>query len=150
MNHSQRTSTKSVVDIVLSMFGLISLAPFWAVTWFLILLEDGFPVLIKQKRIGKNGKGFDSYKFRFMHRISLDEKISIQAQEDDARITKIGRFLRNTAMDESPQLINILIGQMSFVGPRPLLQSEVEINGEEKHVDILIPHVGQYGFARLW
>ena len=127
---------KRVLDFVGSIKGLILISPFWAVAWFLILLEDGFPVMIKQKRIGKDGIPFDSLKFRSMHKISLGEKVSIQAQEDDKRITRVGRFLRNTALDESPQLINILLGQMSFVGPRPLLLSEVELNGEKQHVDI--------------
>jgi lipopolysaccharide/colanic/teichoic acid biosynthesis glycosyltransferase len=136
LNHCKFSPAKRIFDIVLSIKGLALLTPFWAVAWFLILLEDGFPVFIKQRRIGKNGIVFDSFKFRSMHKLSLDEHVSIQAREDDTRITKVGRFLRNTALDESPQLINILMGQMSFVGPRPLLQSEVEINGQEQQFDI--------------
>jgi lipopolysaccharide/colanic/teichoic acid biosynthesis glycosyltransferase len=135
-NHSRLPLAKRVFDIIISLKGLVLVAPFWAVAWFLILLEDGFPVMIKQKRIGKDGIPFDSFKFRSMHKVSLGEKVNIQAQEDDKRITRVGRFLRNTALDESPQLINILLGQMSFVGPRPLLQSEVEINGEKQHIEI--------------
>ena len=92
--------------------------------------------MIKQKRIGKDGIPFDSFKFSSMHKLALGEKVSLQAQEDDKRVTRVGRILRNTALDESPQLINILLGQMSFLGPRPLLQSEVEINGEKQHIDI--------------
>ena len=127
---------KRIFDIVSALNGLVLVSPFWAVAWFLILLEDGFPVLIKQKRIGKDGQIFDSFKFRSMYKVSLSEKVSIQAGERDTRITNVGRFLRNTALDESPQLINILMGQMSFVGPRPLLQSEVEINGEQDQIEI--------------
>ena len=127
---------KRIFDIIVSIKGLVVLSPFWAVAWFLIFLEDGFPVMIKQKRIGKDGIPVGSFKFRSMNKVSLGEKVSLQAQEDDERITRVGRFLRNTALDESPQLINILLGQMSFVGPRPLLQSEVEINGEEQSIDI--------------
>jgi len=136
MNYEHRSRLKWFFDGLLSFVGLILLSPIWAVAWFLILLEDGGPVLIKQKRIGKNGVIFDSFKFRSMYKTSLAENINIQAQEDDARVTRFGRFVRNTALDESPQLINVLMGEMSFVGPRPLLQSEVEINGGEQHVDI--------------
>jgi lipopolysaccharide/colanic/teichoic acid biosynthesis glycosyltransferase len=136
LNHSRLPLTKRILDVATSIKGLVLLSPFWAVAWFLILLEDGFPVLIKQKRIGKDGVPFDSFKFRSMHKVSLGEDVCIQAQEGDKRITRVGRFLRNTALDESPQLINILLGQMSFVGPRPLLQSEVEINGKKQHIEI--------------
>jgi undecaprenyl phosphate N,N'-diacetylbacillosamine 1-phosphate transferase len=135
-NHPKRISCKILFDIIMSIIGLILLAPFWIVIWFVILFEDGLPVLIKQKRIGKNGKLFDAYKFRSMHKSSLAAEVNMQAEENDSRITKIGRLLRNTAMDESPQLINILLGQMSFVGPRPLLKSEVEVSKASDETDM--------------
>lgn len=119
---------KRLLDIIMSLFGLLILAPVWVIIWLSIVIEDGFPVVIKQCRIGKDGKQFDAYKFRSMHRSSLNDCVNIQAHENDARITKIGRILRNTAIDESPQLLNILLGQMSFVGPRPLLACEVEVH----------------------
>jgi len=136
MNHGKISITKRILDILLSLLGLVMLSPVWAVIWIAVLVEDGFPVLLKQKRIGKKGIPFDSFKLRSMYKTSTNEEISTQAKEDDPRITKIGKVLRNTAMDESPQLINILIGEMSFVGPRPLLQSEVEVNGGNQYIDI--------------
>jgi lipopolysaccharide/colanic/teichoic acid biosynthesis glycosyltransferase len=120
----------------MSIIGLILLAPFWIVIWFVILFEDGLPILIKQKRIGKDGRLFSAYKFRSMHKSSLTEEVNTQAGENDSRITKIGRVLRNTAMDESPQLINILLGQMSFVGPRPLLEHEVQVSKSSEDTDM--------------
>jgi lipopolysaccharide/colanic/teichoic acid biosynthesis glycosyltransferase len=119
---------KRLLDIIMALFGLLILAPVWVIIWVSIVVEDGFPVVIKQCRIGKNGKQFNAYKFRSMHRSSLNDCVNIQAHENDTRITKIGRILRNTAIDESPQLLNILLGQMSFVGPRPLLACEIEVN----------------------
>ena len=136
MNFYKNSFTKRILDIFLSLLGLVMLSPVWAVIWIAVLMEDGFPVLLKQKRIGKNGIPFDSFKLRSMNKTSLREEISAQAKEDDPRITKIGKILRNTAMDESPQLINILRGEMSFVGPRPLLQAEVEVNSDNQNVDI--------------
>jgi lipopolysaccharide/colanic/teichoic acid biosynthesis glycosyltransferase len=119
---------KRILDVLMACVGLLMLAPLWVFVWVIIVAEDGFPVFIKQCRIGKNGSQFNAYKFRSMHKSSLDDCVQMQAHEHDRRITKIGRFLRNTAMDESPQLLNILFGEMSFVGPRPLLACEVEVH----------------------
>jgi lipopolysaccharide/colanic/teichoic acid biosynthesis glycosyltransferase len=122
---------KRVFDVTLALVGLVLLSPLWVLIWIAIVIEDGFPVFIKQKRIGKNGLIFDYYKFRSMARSSLKEEINIQAAPDDSRITKVGRIIRDTAMDESPQLFNIILGEMSFVGPRPLLPFEVEVHGSD-------------------
>ena len=122
---------KRVFDVLLALFGLMVLSPLWVVIWIAIVIEDGVPVFIKQRRVGKDGKIFDYYKFRSMTKSSLAEETSIQAKPNDQRITKTGRLIRNTAMDESPQLFNILLGEMSFVGPRPLLPSEVEVHGSD-------------------
>ena len=136
MNHSKVSFPKRLFDVVLSSVGLVVLSPVWAIVWVAMLFDDGLPVFLKQKRIGKGGIPFNSFKIRSMARSSLNEHINVQAKENDSRITRIGRVLRDTAIDESPQLINILIGEMSFVGPRPLLQSEIEVNGEDDHIDI--------------
>ena len=122
---------KRFFDVALALFGLVILSPLWVVMWIAIVIEDGFPVFIKQKRIGKDGNFFDYYKFRSMIKSALKEHTNIQSAVCDSRITKIGRLMRNTAMDESPQLFNILLGEMSFVGPRPLLPSEVEVHGSD-------------------
>ncbi len=119
---------KRPFDILLSGIGLIVSAWLWAIIWLAIMIEDGFPVIIRQERIGKYGKLFKNYKFRSMVKSTLKEKINIQATENDIRVTKVGRILRKCALDELPQLINIFLGQMSFVGPRALLPEEKEVH----------------------
>lgn len=123
---------KRYVDFLLAGIGLISSAWLWVVICIAIIAEDGFPVLIRQCRIGKDGKFFFSVKFRSMLKITLNEKINYQACENDPRVTKVGRILRNCALDELPQLLNIFAGDMSFVGPRALLNDEIEINDNSK------------------
>uniref|UniRef100_A0A7V3RGR9 Sugar transferase n=1 Tax=candidate division WOR-3 bacterium TaxID=2052148 RepID=A0A7V3RGR9_UNCW3 len=125
---------KRVFDIVLSAFGLIFSSWLWALIWFGIWCEDGSPCCIIQQRVGKNGKKFKIIKFRSMRKNALEEKINIQASENDPRITFMGRILRKTALDELPQLINIFLGEMSFVGPRALLPAEIEQNDCYLHV----------------
>jgi lipopolysaccharide/colanic/teichoic acid biosynthesis glycosyltransferase len=127
---------KRIFDIALSVAGLILSAWLWSVISIMIISEDGMPVIIRQRRIGKGGKRFDSFKFRSMIKATSNDKVDNQAVEHDRRVTKVGRFLRRTALDELPQLLNILRGDMSFVGPRPLLSTEVEVNGDPEITDI--------------
>jgi len=127
---------KRLFDALLAGLGLILSSWLWALIGLAIAIEDGFPIIIRQRRIGRSGLLFFSYKFRSMKKSALSEVIQIQAQAHDDRITMVGRMLRKTAMDELPQLFNILIGDMSFVGPRALLPMEVEINGDRKIVRI--------------
>ncbi len=110
---------KRAFDIVLSSFGLILSSPLWLIISLAIILEDGFPVFYSQKRVGKNGKIFKVLKFRSMIKDAEKYTGAVWASENDPRVTKVGRILRATAMDELPQLLNILKGDMSFVGPRP-------------------------------
>lgn len=119
---------KRPFDILLASAGLIAASWFFALFSIMIVIEDGFPILIRQNRVGRKGRTFKSIKFRSMFKSALRENVSCQAQEDDPRITRVGRSLRRVAMDELPQLINILIGDMSFVGPRALLPKEIEVN----------------------
>jgi lipopolysaccharide/colanic/teichoic acid biosynthesis glycosyltransferase len=133
LNRSEFSFPKRLFDIVLSSVGLVLLSPVWAIVWVAMLFDDGLPVFLKQKRIGKGGIPFNSFKIRSMARSALNEHINVQAEENDVRVTRIGRVLRDTALDESPQLINILMGEMSFVGPRPLLQSEIEVHDPDNH-----------------
>jgi len=127
-------SLKRVFDVLLSGIGLIFSSWLWALIWIGIWFEDGPPCCIKQFRIGKNGRIFKIIKFRSMHKTALNEKINIQATQNDPRITIMGRLLRKTALDELPQLINILMGDMSFVGPRALLPAEIEQNDCHLHL----------------
>lgn len=125
---------KRSLDVLLALFGLILSFPLWILIAVLVKSEDGGPVFYSQKRVGLNGKLFTTYKFRSM--ITESDRIygNLQAVENDKRITSIGRLLRKTAMDELPQLLSILRGDMSFVGPRALLPEETEKNSKNKSI----------------
>jgi len=127
---------KRLFDICLSAFGLIGSSPLWILFGLLILLEDGVPVFYLQERVGKNGKIFKGIKFRSMIKDAEKDTGPVQAVENDPRVTKVGRVLRATAMDELPQLVNILKGDMSFVGPRALRPREKEVHGNPDETDI--------------
>lgn len=112
---------KRILDIFLSFVSLVILAiPMLAVA-ILIKIDSSGPVLFKQERIGKNGKTFKIYKFRSMCVGAEKTGSGVYSGKNDARVTKIGRIIRATSIDELPQLVNILKGEMSFIGPRPPL-----------------------------
>jgi lipopolysaccharide/colanic/teichoic acid biosynthesis glycosyltransferase len=113
-------------DIALSGAGLIASAPLWAAFAAAIRIEDGGPVFFRQERAGIGGRSFMAIKFRSMRPDAEAGVGAIQASEHDPRVTRVGRFLRATAMDELPQLWNIFRGDMSFVGPRALRPGEIE------------------------
>ena len=117
---------KRGLDLALSAFGLIASAPLWAFFAAAIKLEDGGPVFFRQERVGLGGRSFMVLKFRSMRPDGEAGVGAIQAIENDPRVTRIGRIMRATAMDELPQLWNILRGDMSFVGPRALRPGEIE------------------------
>ena len=117
---------KRPFDIMLSLLGIVISLPLWLIIPLLIWFEDRGPVLYRQDRVGKNGRIFSALKFRSMIKGAEEEEGPVQATEDDPRITKVGKILRTTAMDELPQLINIFKGDMSFVGPRALRPEEKE------------------------
>ena len=121
--------TKRLLDMALSGAGLIASAPIWVVIAALIKIEDGGPVFFTQERVGKGGRRFDALKFRSMVVDAEAATGPIQSGRHDARVTRLGRVLRMTAMDELPQLWNIFRGDMSFVGPRALRPGEIEVNG---------------------
>lgn len=110
---------KRLLDVVLALVGLIILSPVMLIAALLVKLEDGGPVFYPQKRLGLNGKVFTIYKFRSMKPNAEDATGPVFAQLNDPRVTRIGRFMRRTRIDELPQLINVLRGEMSLVGPRP-------------------------------
>ena len=120
---------KRLLDMLLSGGGLIVSAPLWAAIAALIKIEDGGPVFFSQERVGHLGGHFEAMKFRSMIIDAEARTGPIQAGENDPRITRIGRILRATAMDELPQLWNIFRGDMSFVGPRALRPGEIEVRG---------------------
>lgn len=122
-------SMKRSLDVSLSALGLLASAPFWGLIALLIKLDDGGPIFYGQERVGKAGRRFRSLKFRSMVPDADRRFGPLQARDADARITRVGRWLRATAMDELPQLWNIFRGDMSFVGPRALMPAEIEVNG---------------------
>jgi lipopolysaccharide/colanic/teichoic acid biosynthesis glycosyltransferase len=111
--------SKRIFDICLSGVGLVVSVPFWLLIAVAIKLEDKGPVFYSQERVGKNGKIFKVYKFRSMVPDAESDSGAVWASEHDPRVTRVGRMLRATAMDELPQLWSIFKGDMSFVGPRP-------------------------------
>jgi lipopolysaccharide/colanic/teichoic acid biosynthesis glycosyltransferase/VanZ family protein len=120
---------KRPFDIALSGFGLLFSLPLWIAIPLAIRIEDRGPVFYAQERVGLNGRTFKALKFRSMVKDAEKASGPVQAVADDPRVTRIGRILRATAMDELPQLINIFKGDMSFVGPRALRPNEKEVNG---------------------
>lgn len=127
---------KRPFDVSLSLLGIIVSSPLWLIFSLLIWLEDRGPVFYRQERVGKNGRIFKAIKFRSMIKDAEKENSPVQAVENDPRTTRIGRFMRGTAMDELPQLLNILRGDMSFVGPRALRPKEKEVNGDPNSREI--------------
>jgi lipopolysaccharide/colanic/teichoic acid biosynthesis glycosyltransferase len=117
---------KRAFDLALSAAGLIASAPLWVVLAAAIRMEDGGPVFFRQERVGLGGRVFMAIKFRSMRRDAEEGVGAVQAAEHDPRVTRAGRFMRATAMDELPQLWNIFRGDMSFVGPRALRPGEIE------------------------
>jgi lipopolysaccharide/colanic/teichoic acid biosynthesis glycosyltransferase len=120
---------KRLLDLTLSSAGLLASCPVWLAVALAIRLEDGRPVFYRQERVGRGGRRFLSWKFRSMIPDSDEQFGPMQAKDGDDRITRVGRILRATALDELPQLWNIFRGDMSFVGPRALLPEEIEVNG---------------------
>ena len=120
---------KRTFDVMLSGLGLLASAPVWAAVAAAVKLEDGGPVFFPQRRVGLGGRPFRALKFRSMIPAAGARHGARQAVSGDPRVTRIGRLLRATAMDELPQLWNIFRGDMSFVGPRPLAPGEIEVHG---------------------
>ena len=125
------TGMKRAFDTALSGVGLLLSSPLWVLFGLAIKLEDGGPIFYSQERVGFGGRNFEALKFRSMRTDAESGVGAVQAVEDDPRVTRIGRFMRKTAMDELPQLWNIFRGDMSFVGPRALRPGEVEASGSE-------------------
>jgi exopolysaccharide production protein ExoY len=138
------TSAKRILDVVVASIALIFVLPLLVVVGVLIRLQDGGQAVYSQKRYGRNGRTFKCYKLRSMVANADQRLIEILAQDPEARIeweqtqklthdpriTPLGRFIRKTSIDELPQLFNILKGEMSIVGPRPIVENEITKYGE--------------------
>ena len=137
---------KRIFDIISSLFGLILLSPFMIIIAILIKLDSKGPVFFKQVRVTKNGREFKIFKYRTM-RVGSDKYSQITVGKD-SRITKVGDFLRKYKLDEIPQLINVLIGDMSLVGPRPEVPKYVALYTEEQR-EILKVRAGITDYASI-
>jgi len=122
--------TKRTLDVVISALALVIMAPIMLLASLAIVIESGMPVLFRQERVGLHGQNFSILKFRSM-RNNAEEGKAVWAALDDARVTRVGRILRPFRLDELPQLVNILRGDMSLVGPRPERPEFVRMLGEE-------------------
>ncbi|QNU03877.1 sugar transferase [Peribacillus butanolivorans] len=121
---------KRVIDIILSLIGLIVLSPIFLILIIAIKLDSKGPVLFKQKRVGIQKSHFDILKFRTMSIDTPKNTPTHLLENPDQYITKMGRFLRRTSLDELPQIWNIFIGQMSIIGPRPSLWNQYDLIAE--------------------
>jgi exopolysaccharide biosynthesis polyprenyl glycosylphosphotransferase len=142
---------KRLLDILGAGAGLLLLTPLFVVVAIAILVTDGGPVFYSQARIGRGGRLFRIWKFRSMRRDAEAETGPIWAEDHDRRCTRVGDWLRHTNIDELPQLINVLLGDMSLVGPRPERPMFVEQFGAE-HPDYALRHavpVGMTGWAQV-
>ena len=137
---------KRIFDIISSLFGLILLSPFMIIIAILIKLDSKGPIFFKQVRVTKNGREFKIFKYRTM-KIGSDKYSQITVGKD-SRITKVGDFLRKYKLDEIPQLINVLIGDMSLVGPRPEVPKYVALYTEEQR-EILKVRAGITDYASI-
>lgn len=154
-NQNRYEKIKRFFDICLSAAALVVLSPLLLVIAILIYLEDKGPVIYSQTRIGKDGRAFKLYKFRSMC-ADADEKLKdlqklnerdgpVFKIKNDPRVTKVGKFIRKTCIDELPQLVNIIKGDMSIVGPRPPLPNEVEqYNSYQKQRLLVVPGLTCY------
>ncbi len=122
---------KRLFDIIASFFGLLVFSPILLIVAILIVIDSKGGVFYRQERVGKGNKDFRIFKFRTMH-TDADKLGLLTIGERDPRVTKVGYYLRKYKLDELPQLINVLIGEMSFVGPRPEVRKYVDLYTEEQ------------------
>jgi len=124
---------KRTFDIIFSFLGLVILSPFLIILSFMIIIDSKGGIFFLQKRVGKNNKDFFLFKFRTMHKYA-EKRGLLTIGENDERITRFGFFLRKYKIDELPQLLNVLTGDMSFVGPRPEVRKYVEMYNDEQNL----------------
>lgn len=129
---------KRQIDLWGSLFGLIFFAPLFLMVAFLVKVDSSGPIFFRQERVGKNGKIFKIWKFRTMVVNAEKFGLGYKTSKNDTRVTKLGKILRRIGVDEFPQLINILFGEMSLVGPRPTLQYQVEKYSEFEKKRLLV------------
>lgn len=152
---------KRAFDFIVALVAIVAISPLLLIISAIVYLGDPGPVIYGQLRIGKNGKAFKMWKFRSMY-MNADKMINLLTPEqakqyytefkidNDPRITKIGNFLRKTSLDELPQLFNVLCNDMSLVGPRPLIESEIQTYYEDTHDVLLAVKPGVTGYWQAY
>ena len=140
---------KNVLDFILSLLALIVLFPFFCIFAIIIKLESKGPVFFKQKRIGKDKKNFYIYKFRTMRTDTPKDMPTHLLKDAESYITKSGKIFRKTSIDELPQIINILKGQMSIIGPRPALWNQYDLIKERDKYNANSIRPGLTGWAQV-
>ncbi|AYA78057.1 sugar transferase [Bacillus sp. Y1] len=144
-----RNYVKRPIDFLLSLIALTLLLPFFVLIGILIKLDSKGPLFFKQLRLGKDEKEFYVYKFRTM-RVDTPKNMPTYLLEDpDYHITKVGKFLRKSSLDELPQIINIVKGEMSIIGPRPIIKDEKELYYERVKNNVYSVLPGLTGFAQI-
>ena len=139
---------KRVLDFLIILFALIILSPLFLIVSVGVLISDGSPVFFRQKRVGKNNELFEIYKFRTMKR-GTENVASNDLSDADVKITRFGKILRATSIDELPQLLNILNGSMSLIGPRPLIPEETRIRELREKYNVYSVRPGITGWAQV-
>jgi lipopolysaccharide/colanic/teichoic acid biosynthesis glycosyltransferase len=141
-------SVKRSLDFFLSALGLVLLTPLFLVSGLAIKLDSKGPIFHRSARVGRYGKSFRMWKFRTMYLNS--EKLGVTTGLNDPRVTRVGKFLRRYKIDELPQLVNVLTGEMSLVGPRPeFLEHTSEYTGEEELILTVRPGITDYASVRF-
>lgn len=140
--------SKRFIDVLGSLIGIILCLPIFAIISILIKLESRGPIIFKQRRVGKDNNIFYIYKFRSM-KVGSPTKATSEFKDSYKYITRVGRFIRKTSIDELPQFFNILKGDMSFIGPRPVIENEIDLINLRNRCGVsnLIP--GVTGWAQI-
>ncbi|SDB81108.1 O-antigen biosynthesis protein WbqP [Pelagirhabdus alkalitolerans] len=143
------TKVKRVIDFLMSLIGIVILSPVFILLFILIKLDSKGPIFFKQKRVGLNKTYFNILKFRTMRIDTPKDTPTHLLSNPDQYITRMGKFLRKTSLDELPQIFNILVGQMAIVGPRPALWNQYDLIEERDryHVHNVLP--GLTGWAQI-
>lgn len=140
---------KRIIDLILSLMGLVILSPVFIIICILIKIDSKGPVLFKQKRVGINKSYFNIYKFRTMYTDTPKDMPTHMLSNPDAYITKVGKVLRKTSLDELPQLFNIIKGEMAVIGPRPALYNQYDLIEERDKYKANDIRPGLTGWAQI-
>jgi O-antigen biosynthesis protein WbqP len=144
-----RRYVKRLIDVVLSLAGLVFASWLYLFIIIAIKIDDHGPVFFIQTRIGINKKEFKLVKFRSMKITAPHDKATCELENPEQHITRVGRFLRKTSLDEIPQLWNILKGDMSIIGPRPVIGNEIELLNEREKYGVYSVKPGLSGWAQV-